>query len=205
MGTPLLNRAPASRRQSDLLVDVVLPDAAGPFPGGEITTPTPTALVTALPRPGPLPGLVPVPFPGPIPGSPGPSLGPQAHGGGAILPSLPLPRRQFKNLFKQQFKLPRGVGVGVFTSLPKDFEDRIDDERVKAWFKMLDMDVDDAWTLFQLLDRDETGLIEFDEFVNGCLHLQGLNGFSGDTISNFDRNLLLTGSSPLISCGPIYP
>jgi len=54
-----------------------------------------------------------------------------------------------------------------------DFEEKLADERVKAWFRMLDLEVNDAWTLFKLLDVDGTGLVDLDEFVTGCLQLRG--------------------------------
>eukprot|EP00435_Cladocopium_sp_Y103_P045451 s1298_g13.t1 len=32
---------------------------------------------------------------------------------------------------------------------------------------------DDVWTLFMLLDSDMTGLLDIDDFVNGCMQLRG--------------------------------
>ncbi|CAE7507301.1 cac [Symbiodinium natans] len=32
---------------------------------------------------------------------------------------------------------------------------------------------DDVWTFFMLLDKDENGLIDIEEFVSGCMQLNG--------------------------------
>merc|ERR1719424_2083346 len=54
-------------------------------------------------------------------------------------------------------------GFGCITLT--DFENKLQDDRAKAWFKMLDLEVNDAWTLFKLLDVDGGGLIDIEEFV----------------------------------------
>lgn len=47
------------------------------------------------------------------------------------------------------------------------------DERVRAYFSVLQMDVHDAHALFQLLDKDGTGDICIKEFIEECLKLRG--------------------------------
>lgn len=37
----------------------------------------------------------------------------------------------------------------------------------------LGINVDDVWSLFLLIDSDENGVIDLDEFVNGCMNLHG--------------------------------
>ena len=37
----------------------------------------------------------------------------------------------------------------------------------------LGISTDDVWSLFLLLDADENGVIDLDEFVNGCMNLHG--------------------------------
>lgn len=44
---------------------------------------------------------------------------------------------------------------------------------VKDFFKDIDVDVSQAQDLFELLDVDHSGFLEFEEFLAGCLRLQG--------------------------------
>merc|ERR1712050_375720 len=52
-------------------------------------------------------------------------------------------------------------------------QDHMQDDRFQAYFASLDIETNDAWTLFKLLDNDETGHIDIEEFVEGCLQLKG--------------------------------
>jgi len=54
-----------------------------------------------------------------------------------------------------------------------EFQDAIEDERMVAYFNALGLDITDAQTLFVLLDRDQTGSIDIEEFLLGCLRLKG--------------------------------
>eukprot|EP00930_Biecheleria_cincta_P045535 TRINITY_DN31378_c0_g1_i1.p1 TRINITY_DN31378_c0_g1~~TRINITY_DN31378_c0_g1_i1.p1 ORF type:complete len:620 (-),score=104.43 TRINITY_DN31378_c0_g1_i1:84-1943(-) len=62
-------------------------------------------------------------------------------------------------------------GTGTFTI--DEFENRLRDERVQAYFSTLKLDVGDAKALFRLLDYDQSNEITIDEFVAGCSQLQG--------------------------------
>eukprot|EP00931_Biecheleriopsis_adriatica_P087024 TRINITY_DN61546_c0_g1_i1.p1 TRINITY_DN61546_c0_g1~~TRINITY_DN61546_c0_g1_i1.p1 ORF type:complete len:668 (-),score=136.38 TRINITY_DN61546_c0_g1_i1:48-2051(-) len=62
-------------------------------------------------------------------------------------------------------------GTGTFTI--DEFENRLRDERVAAYFSTLKLDVGDAKALFRLLDYDQSNEITIDEFVEGCSSLQG--------------------------------
>lgn len=55
----------------------------------------------------------------------------------------------------------------------QEFEHHIQQESAQAYLAAMDIDVNDAWMLFKLLDTDGTNVIEFDEFVDGCLRLRG--------------------------------
>merc|ERR1712146_779020 len=46
-------------------------------------------------------------------------------------------------------------------------------ETGKAYFASLEINTDEAWSLFKLLDKDCSGSLELDEFVSGCLSLKG--------------------------------
>lgn len=49
----------------------------------------------------------------------------------------------------------------------------LSNERTVAFLESLDIGETDAWNLFQLLDEDMSGLIDIEEFVQGCLQLRG--------------------------------
>jgi len=55
----------------------------------------------------------------------------------------------------------------------KDFERNLDSPSMKAYFESLDLDPEDAWTLFKLLDNQETYAIDCEDFVMGCMRLKG--------------------------------
>ncbi|CAE7661271.1 Cacna1c, partial [Symbiodinium sp. CCMP2456] len=53
------------------------------------------------------------------------------------------------------------------------FEEKVNDQAVKAYFESMDLDVWDAWSFFKLLDLDSGGAVEIEEFLMGCLRLRG--------------------------------
>lgn len=55
----------------------------------------------------------------------------------------------------------------------EEFRERLNDERVIAYFNSLKLDISDALTVFKLLDSDHSGEVEIDEFLEGCYRLQG--------------------------------
>jgi len=54
-----------------------------------------------------------------------------------------------------------------------EFEDSIDKPAVKDLLHAMEIEANDAWTLFKLLDIDGSGSVDIQEFVNGCLGLKG--------------------------------
>jgi len=54
-----------------------------------------------------------------------------------------------------------------------EFEQHIEDEKILAYLSTLELDVNQVRTLFLLLDVDQTGEVDLEEFVNGCLRLKG--------------------------------
>jgi len=62
-------------------------------------------------------------------------------------------------------------GDGTITS--EEFNHRLGDEEVIAYFKALKLDITDTQTLFQLLDTDESSEVDIQEFLEGCYALQG--------------------------------
>lgn len=54
-----------------------------------------------------------------------------------------------------------------------ELEDYLSNEKVRAYFSSLQINVSEAWTFFKLLDADGTGSVDIDEFVDGVLRLTG--------------------------------
>merc|ERR1712176_516186 len=54
-----------------------------------------------------------------------------------------------------------------------EFEKLVSDEMTRAYFKALELDTSDAWTLFKLIDADGGGNIDIDGFIKGCEQLRG--------------------------------
>lgn len=55
----------------------------------------------------------------------------------------------------------------------EEFEARLDDPEILLYFQTVDLDVSEALGLFRLLDTDNSGTVEAEEFVMGCLRLRG--------------------------------
>eukprot|EP00927_Polykrikos_kofoidii_P046924 TRINITY_DN4102_c0_g1_i1.p1 TRINITY_DN4102_c0_g1~~TRINITY_DN4102_c0_g1_i1.p1 ORF type:complete len:723 (-),score=118.73 TRINITY_DN4102_c0_g1_i1:59-2227(-) len=66
------------------------------------------------------------------------------------------------------------IDVGSSGNITFDeFEKHLADDRAVAYFAAMDIDCDDAKTLFCLLDSDGSGLLDFTEFLEGCEKLKG--------------------------------
>jgi len=55
----------------------------------------------------------------------------------------------------------------------EEFEKALQNERLQAYMTTLDIDIDNAWLLFRLLDNDNMGYVDLDKFVTGCVKLRG--------------------------------
>mmetsp|Transcript_41346 Transcript_41346/g.105184 ORF Transcript_41346/g.105184 Transcript_41346/m.105184 type:complete len:694 (+) Transcript_41346:132-2213(+) len=55
----------------------------------------------------------------------------------------------------------------------KEFKQKLQHPDMRAYFKIIDVDIDEAEDLFKLIDIDDSGAIDPEEFVNGCVRLQG--------------------------------
>jgi len=55
----------------------------------------------------------------------------------------------------------------------EEFEGQLENPRLQAYFRSIDLDLSEARGLFELLDIDETGSIDVEDFVMGCLRLRG--------------------------------
>eukprot|EP00747_Dinoflagellata_sp_TGD_P179883 gnl/TRDRNA2_/TRDRNA2_31440_c0_seq1.p2 gnl/TRDRNA2_/TRDRNA2_31440_c0~~gnl/TRDRNA2_/TRDRNA2_31440_c0_seq1.p2 ORF type:complete len:127 (+),score=26.41 gnl/TRDRNA2_/TRDRNA2_31440_c0_seq1:182-562(+) len=61
--------------------------------------------------------------------------------------------------------------AGVLTV--KEFHTAIQDEGMVAYFGAFGLDITEVQTLFVLLDRDQDGTVDIEEFLLGCLRLKG--------------------------------
>jgi len=66
----------------------------------------------------------------------------------------------------------------------EEFESHLSDERVKAYFKSLELDTSEARALFILLDVEENNEVVIDKFVDGCMRMRG-------DAKSIDVNMLL--------------
>eukprot|EP00930_Biecheleria_cincta_P033964 TRINITY_DN23503_c0_g2_i1.p1 TRINITY_DN23503_c0_g2~~TRINITY_DN23503_c0_g2_i1.p1 ORF type:complete len:807 (+),score=149.26 TRINITY_DN23503_c0_g2_i1:27-2447(+) len=72
---------------------------------------------------------------------------------------------------KDIFQSADSSGEGVIEW--DDFKRCSEDAQMQEFFKSIDVDPSQAQAVFALLDVDDTGLIDLDEFLNGCLCLHG--------------------------------
>merc|ERR1711959_353091 len=54
-----------------------------------------------------------------------------------------------------------------------EFQRKLETPAMREYFKALDVDPSEAEGLFRLLDLDNSGSIDAEEFLNGCLRLHG--------------------------------
>jgi len=55
----------------------------------------------------------------------------------------------------------------------EEFERQMEDENVLTFLSTLELDIDQVRTLLTLLDRDQNGEVDIDEFITGCIRLKG--------------------------------
>eukprot|EP00415_Alexandrium_ostenfeldii_P002751 UN2751 len=77
-------------------------------------------------------------------------------------------RRQYISRVKKLFRDVDTDRSGVITV--QELESVVKDEKVRAYFAALDLDLSDAWTVFKLI-AGKNNLIDQDAFVRGCLRL----------------------------------
>jgi len=52
-------------------------------------------------------------------------------------------------------------------------EQALEESKLGAFMESLGISTDDVWTLFMLIDVDDSGMVDLEEFVSGCMHLRG--------------------------------
>jgi len=53
----------------------------------------------------------------------------------------------------------------------QEFEEQLDTRAVREFFKTIDVDIGNARDLFELLDTDDSGEVDAEEFMDGCLQI----------------------------------
>ncbi|CAE7272340.1 Scn2a [Symbiodinium sp. CCMP2592] len=69
------------------------------------------------------------------------------------------------------FKRMETSGTGVITW--DDFQSSVNSKDMKELFKAIDLDISEAHCVFKILDLDDDGTLDADEFLSGCLRLRG--------------------------------
>jgi len=54
-----------------------------------------------------------------------------------------------------------------------ELNDHLDNPEVQGYFRSVDVDLSEARCLFDMLDMNDSGTIDFEEFLSGCIRLQG--------------------------------
>lgn len=75
------------------------------------------------------------------------------------------------NHVRELFESTDTDGTGKITW--EEFEDQLETKAMREYFKHIDIDISEAQGLFFLLDMDNSGTIDADEFLNGSLRLRG--------------------------------
>jgi hypothetical protein len=90
--------------------------------------------------------------------------------------------KDYASDIKTFFKQADADGSGQLSW--EEFRTHLENDRVKAYFQTLDLDIRKAHTLFSLLDSNDSGEVGIEEFLDGCLRLRG-------QAKSLDLNLLI--------------
>lgn len=93
------------------------------------------------------------------------------HDHDMIMAAMSANKSQYAKRAMQLFKDIDADRSGELTI--KELEGHLQEPTVREYFMSLEIEPEDAWTLFKLIDVDETNVIDLEEFVMGCLRLKG--------------------------------
>jgi hypothetical protein len=81
-------------------------------------------------------------------------------------------KMKYVQTLKAMFKQWDTIQEGEISLL--EFEHNLKDENMRNFLQVLEIEFDDAWSLFRMLDKDGGGSVDATEFVDGCLRLKGV-------------------------------
>lgn len=93
------------------------------------------------------------------------------HNPELVAHSLISNREQYVSNLRWLFEKVDDDASGFITI--NELETLLTDDMTRAYFKAMELDANDAWTLFKLIDKDGSGLVEIEEFIMGCEALRG--------------------------------
>merc|ERR1719387_3187689 len=88
-----------------------------------------------------------------------------------VLHNQLLSRRDFTRRIRNLFQYLDTDGSGGLSF--DEFSGHFNDECIQAYLAGLNLETYDASTLFKLIDRDNSGIINAEEFVTGCFRMRG--------------------------------
>jgi hypothetical protein len=78
---------------------------------------------------------------------------------------------EFVEMLQRVFEELDSNGSGTLTL--DEFEQQIQDEHILTYLSTLELDIDQVRVLLSLLDVDQNGEVDIEEFITGCLRLKG--------------------------------
>uniref|UniRef100_A0A7S0FYH4 EF-hand domain-containing protein n=1 Tax=Pyrodinium bahamense TaxID=73915 RepID=A0A7S0FYH4_9DINO len=88
-----------------------------------------------------------------------------------VVQSLVARKKEYMKKVTDLFKHLDTEDAGSITL--EELETFMSDETLRASFAALEIDTDDAWLLFKLLDTNKAHVVDIEEFVWGCTRLRG--------------------------------
>jgi len=104
-------------------------------------------------------------------------------------------RREFINSIAELFHELDVSGSGSISF--EDMKEQFRQPAVGLYFASLGVDANQVGRLFELLDRDNSGTIDMEEFMTGCQHLRGEAKSLDMAIIRSDLQILLQGMTDL--------
>jgi len=101
-----------------------------------------------------------------------------------------LKENAFKSEIRAIFEEADTDGSGTLSW--EEFESHLQDDRVRAYFATLELDISEAKALFLLLDIEETDEVPIEKFINGCLRMRG-------DAKSIDVNMILYENEKMLS------
>eukprot|EP00931_Biecheleriopsis_adriatica_P052192 TRINITY_DN30337_c0_g1_i5.p1 TRINITY_DN30337_c0_g1~~TRINITY_DN30337_c0_g1_i5.p1 ORF type:complete len:131 (-),score=24.70 TRINITY_DN30337_c0_g1_i5:82-474(-) len=71
------------------------------------------------------------------------------------------------------------------------FQDELDNKALVSFFQAIDVDPSEAEFIFKLIDVNDNGGVDLEEFINGCLNLKGpAKAIDSCKILQFSHNIM---------------